>query len=356
MKEIIKKLVKGILLTVVIMIVYLTIIKGHTFPIFLKNSIARYETVELGGIKQSILIRGDDTSNPVLLYLHGGPANPETSFITKYQKEWEKHFVVVNWDQRGSGKSYNPDIDINTLNAQSTYNDTIQLVEYLRKKFDTDKVYLVGHSWGTFIGMLAVKNHPEFFYAYVGVGQVADQQSNEFEIRKYALDSAKEQGNQKAISELEDIGNPPYNRVDFAKKISLNRKWSTYYGGSLWGERDTNKYTYEALYGLEYNLFDFIKYLKGDNLYYKIDSKARWDLYNANLVKDISEVKVPIYFCQGVHDNITSYKLAKSYYESIKAPEKEFKTFYNSAHFPIVEEPGEFSDFLINRVLRETYK
>lgn len=349
-----RKVISVILGTVTIIIVYLTIVKGHTLPIFSKDSIAKYETVELGGIKQSILIRGENTSNPVLLYLHGGPGSPETSFITKYQREWEKHFIVVNWDQRGSGKSYNPKIDTNTLNIQSTYNDTIQLVEYLKKKFSVEKVYLVGHSWGTYVGMLAAKNNPELFYAFVGVGQVADQQSNEFEIRKYALDNALAEGNQKAIAELQAVGNPPYTKTDFTNKISINRKWSTYYGGSLWGKQSTNQFNCEAILGLEYNLFDLIKYLKGNNLY--IYSEARWDLYNANLINDMQEVKIPIYFCQGIHDNIASYKLVKAYFEQIKAPEKQFKTFYNSAHFPMIEEEDNFSNYLINTILPETFK
>lgn len=321
-----------------------------------ENSIAEYETVELGGVNQSILIRGNNTQNPVLLYLHGGPGNPETSFITKYQSEWEKHFTVVNWDQRGAGKSYNSKIDVNTLNAQSVCEDTIQLAEYLKKKFSVEKIYLVGHSWGTYIGMLAVKSNPELFYAYVGIGQVADQQANEFEIRKYALDNAQAEGNQKAISELKSIGEPPYNEKDFAQNISINRKWSTYYGGALWGKNNTDQFTFESIIGLEYNLFDLMNFLKGDDLYYKLDDKARWNLYNANLMRDISQVQVPIYFCQGLHDNQVSYKLAKKYFEQIQAPQKRFETFYNSAHFPIVEENREFSDYLINTVIPETYK
>jgi pimeloyl-ACP methyl ester carboxylesterase len=336
-------------------IIYMTIIKGHTLPIFIRNSIAKYETVTLGDVNQTILIRGNNIENPVLLYLHGGPGNPETAFITKYQKEWEKHFIVVNWDQRGSGKSYNSKINADTLNIQGTYNDTIQLVEYLQKKFNTKKIYLVGHSWGTYLGMLAIKNNPQLFYAYIGVGQVADQQTNEFEIRKYALNNAEKEGNQKAISELKAIGEPPYNKTDFESKIGVNRKWSAYYGGALWGKNNTDQFTYEVIFGLHYNVFDLIKYLKGDNLFYKQTNQARWDLYSANLVKDIPSVEVPIYFCQGLHDNLTSYKLAKDYYEQIKAPKKEFKTFSNSAHFPNIEECDEFSAYLINTVLLQTY-
>lgn len=356
MKKISRIVTRVVLSIVVIMIVYLTIIKGHTLPIFSKNSIAKYETVEIGGIKQSILIRGNSIQNPVLLYLPGGPGSPETPFITKYQKEWEKHFIVVNWDQRGSGKSYNSKIDITTLNIQSTYIDTIQLVEYLKKKFNVEKIYLIGHSWGTYVGMLAVKNNPDFFYAYVGIGQVADQQMNEFEIRKYALDNAEKEGNQKAISELKAIGDPPYNKTDFESKIVINRKWSTYYGGALWGKNNTDQFTYEAIFGLQYNVFDLINYLKGDNLFYKQTNQARWDLYSANLMKDIPSVGVPVYFCQGIFDNQTSYKLAKDYYEQIKAPKKEFITFSNSAHFPNVEECDKFSDYLINTILPQTYK
>lgn len=356
MKKKIKILIRAILSLAVITVIYVTVIKGHTLPIFSKNSIATYETIELGGMKQSILIRGKNMENPVILYLHGGPGTPETSFITKYQKEWEKYFTVVNWDQRGSGKSYHSNINVDTLNIQSILDDTIQLAEYLKKKFHAKKIYLVGHSWGTYVGMLAAQKNPELFYAYVGVGQVADQQANEFEIRNFALDSATADRNEKAISELKKIGSPPYQKMDFTNKISVNRKWSTYYGGALWGKKNTDKFNFEAIYGLEYNLFDLINYLKGENLYYKIDSQARWDLYQANLMEEVTEVEIPLYFCQGIHDNMTSYKLAKNYYEKIKAPQKQFKTFSHSAHMPIVEESDEFSDYLINMILPGTYK
>lgn len=135
MKKIRKRvlLILGNLLCLVM--IYKSFISGHSMPIFKDTSISEYRTIELGNTKQSILIRGEDKSNLVLLYIHGGPGDPETSFIVPYQKEWEKHFIVVNWDQRGSGRSYDVGIDVDTLTTEQICLDAIELTAYLKKEF-----------------------------------------------------------------------------------------------------------------------------------------------------------------------------------------------------------------------------
>ena len=147
--------------------------KAYTAPIKGVNSISLLEKVSIGGTNQWITVRGEDRRNPILLYLHGGPGHAEMGSNPRF-KELEKRYVVVNWDQRGSGKSFSPNLSKETLNVDQFLSDTHEMVEMLKKRFGREKIYLVGHSWGSLLGMIEISKHPESLYAYVGVGQFAD--------------------------------------------------------------------------------------------------------------------------------------------------------------------------------------
>jgi len=165
------------------------------------NSIASLEQVSLGDLKQFILIRGRNRTHPLLLFLHGGPGMPAMYLAHRFQKRLEDHFVVVHWDRRGAGKSYNKDIPLETMNVEQMIADTCELIRYLKRCFDQEKIYLVGHSWGTYLGMLVVHRHPELFYAYVGIGQLTgkghdSQEITEIQdrfIRQCALETNKQE-------------------------------------------------------------------------------------------------------------------------------------------------------------------
>ncbi len=163
---------------VCLLIFYKCVISGRSMPILGDNSISEYREIELGKTRQSILIRGKDRTNPVLLYIHGGPGDPETSFIVPYQKEWEEYFTVVNWDQRGSGRSYDKNLEEGTLTTEQICSDAIELTKYLKEEFQVDKLYMVCHSYGTYVGMKCIQRNPKDYYAYVGMGQIGNQQDN----------------------------------------------------------------------------------------------------------------------------------------------------------------------------------
>lgn len=352
-----KKIRNGILLIfgslLCLAIVYKCFIAGHSMPILTDTAISEYRTIDLGNIKQSILIRGEDQSNPVLLYIHGGPGNPETSYIVPYQKGWEEHFTVVNWDQRGSGRSYYTGIDRETLTTEQICMDAIELTEYLKKEFQVDKIYLVGHSYGTYVGMKCIQMKPEYYYAYVGIGQIANQQKNEKILIKYATEMANKDSNEKALDELALLGDLPYEKTDFGSKISLSRKWTSYYGGAMYGRNDVNCLFVEAVVRPEYSLMDLINFLRGEQLYYSNTESdtVRWELFNANLFEEIPSVEVPIYFVQGRNDYITSYEACEEYFDEVQAPYKELIPLSESAHNPIVEKTDDVSNILINKVL-----
>lgn len=354
MKKIRKRILFVLGILICLVIVYKCFISGHSMLIFGDDSISEYRTIELGNIKQSVLIRGTDKSNPVLLYIHGGPGGPETSFIVHYQKEWEEYFTVVNWDQRGSGRSYDAKIDEETLTTDQICLDAIELTKYLKKEFQVDKIYLVCHSYGTYVGMKCIQMNPEDYYAYVGMGQIGNQQKNEKNLITYASEMAQKDSNQEALDELATLGELPYDKTNFGDKISLSRKWTTYYGGAIYGKDNTNCFITEAIIRPEYSLVDLIHFLKGEDLYYSNTEKdqARWELFNANLLEEVPSVEVPIYFVQGKNDFITSYEACETYFKNVQAPYKELIPISECAHNPIVEKKDDVSDILIIRVLK----
>ncbi|MDD6482260.1 MAG: alpha/beta hydrolase [Lachnospiraceae bacterium] len=355
MKKVRKKIwyILGSLICLVL--IYKCFISGHSVPILGDAAISEYRTVELGDAEQSILIRGEDKSNPVLLYIHGGPGDPETPYIVPYQKEWEKYFTVVNWDQRGSGRSYHAEIGRDSLNTEQICADAVELTEYLREEFCVDKIYLVGHSYGTYVGMKCIRMKPEYYHAYVGMGQVADQQENEKILISYATEMAEKESNKKAIAELASLGDLPYDQTDFGSKISLSRKWTTYYGGAIFDRKNVNFLFAEAVIRPEYSLMNLMDYLKGEELYYSNTEKdtARWELFHANLHEEAPSVEVPVYFIQGKNDYITSYEACERYFDEMQAPFKELIPLSECAHNPIIEKTDEVSRVLIDKVLLE---
>jgi pimeloyl-ACP methyl ester carboxylesterase len=184
---------------------YLWFTPGRTAAIHEPNSIASLERIRIGEVDQYILIRGNDASLPVLLFLHGGPGMPAMYLAHAFQRQLEKEFVVVQWDRRAAGKSYREDIS-NTLTTEQLVADTVELTNVLRARFHQDRIYLVGHSWGTYLGMLVIAQHPELYHAYVGIGQLACSSPIPGIQDEYIRQTARRMRDQDAIRELEEKG------------------------------------------------------------------------------------------------------------------------------------------------------
>jgi pimeloyl-ACP methyl ester carboxylesterase len=329
------------------------------------NSIVSLEKIKLGNINQWISIRGKNTDNPILIYLHGGPGTPVMPLFRHFQAPLEDHFIVVQWEQRGAGKSFSWKIPKETMNIEQFISDLHELIEILRKQFNKEKIYLIGHSWGSIFGMFTVQRYPELFYAYIGVGQATDTIETEKRMYHFALDKAKELNNKKAIKKLEKIGppfdglQPPYKNF---YKGGYQAKMSVYglvakYGGIIYNARDNYTflrpfYKYLPLLRPEYSLFDLLRIIQGNIFSTKIMMK---ELLTVNLFEQIPELKVPVYILMGKHDYNWSAELAKKYFDALKAPKKDFIWFEKSAHAPNGEEPEKFNNILIEKILPETY-
>lgn len=313
------------------------------------QSIDSVEKVKLGGTNQWIYVTGNDNSKPVLLFLHGGPGYAMMPLLHTYNSYLEKYFTVVNWDQRGAGLSFSPNIPEESMNLKQFVSDTHELTLYLKKRFKQEKIFLAGHSFGTVLGMEAIYNYPNDYQAFVGIGQVVSFASNEQLSYDFALKSAKEANNNKAVKELTRIGRPDANgnyKDDSGYEITVS--WVEYYGGSIYGKTSTGDLENIILSSQIYkdniekveNGWSFSDLLFDDKEVRSLDFRSK-----------IKSVDVPVYFFEGTYDYETPFELVKEYFNILKAPSKELIWFENSAHFPFYEEPQKFNEIMINKVL-----
>ncbi|UCD38640.1 MAG: alpha/beta hydrolase [Fidelibacterota bacterium] len=316
-----------------------------------ETGIAKFETVLLGGVEQSILIRTHDPANPVLLFLHGGPGSPETPVVVHFNRELEKHFVVVNWDQRGAGKSFSRKIPKESFTIDQFIEDTHQLVTWLKQRFNHEKIFLVGHSWGSALGTFVIERYPEDFHAYVGVGQIVDLPRNELLTYEFVLEQARLTENRKAIRQLEKIGYPENGEYRGGlKSTALQRKWLARFGGFWYGESSMKSMIQVYNRSPEYTSLDMLKFVKGAQRSLIL---LKDEVMGINLIEQVPAVQVPVYFMIGRHDYIASFILAEEYFQHLQAPYKEFIWFDASAHSPPFEEPDKFNRLMIDKVLTE---
>ncbi|MHA1256657.1 MAG: alpha/beta fold hydrolase [Promethearchaeota archaeon] len=318
-----------------------------------ENSVASLEKVKIGKIDQWIIIRGHDKGNPILLFLHGGPGSIEGPFAYKFQRDLEEHFIIVNWDQRGAGKSYSRKIPKDSMTIEQFILDAHELIQLLLNRFNQEKLYLVGHSWGSILGTLVVSRYPELIQAYVGIGQVVNILDNEKVSYRYTIEQAKERGNEKALKQLKKLEPYPEKDINDTKALRKQRKWLLKFNGVMHNESGWWPHLKIALGSPEYSLKDMIKSIGG----LKLSLKTLWSqLFEIDFPKQIPELKVPVYICMGRFDYNTPFELARKYFNQLQAPKKEFIWFENSAHMLNTEESEKFNDFLINTVLKETRK
>lgn len=312
----------------------------------LSNSISELEKVEIGGMMQWIQIRGENTANPVLLWLHGGPGSAQMPIARHFNQELEKDFIVVHWDQRGAGKSNPQNFNEKTMTFDQYLADTYQLTQYLKQKLNKEKIYLLGHSWGTKIGITMAEKHPEDYYAYIGISQIVENKKAQ-EIAYDWLLSQISQSDSRDLEKLKQIGDPPYFKhekyIKFIKMIDS-------YGGGM--DVSMAKLAFIAIQAKEYRLSDLAEWLDGANR----GSGPMWDTYFLwDAAKEVPEVDIPVYFFSGKNDYNTPLQLVKEYYEALEAPYgKNLIIFEDSSHTPFMQETDKFYQEML-KVKNQTY-
>ncbi|MEO0332072.1 MAG: alpha/beta fold hydrolase [Bacteroidota bacterium] len=332
-----------ILLLVVASLLFLS--RSHTPKIKGKNSIASLEEIDLGEIRQTILIRSKDVANPILLFLHGGPGSSLMPFAHVSDRKLEEKFIVVHWDQRGAGKSYTKNMSPADLTIEQYLSDTQELINYLRNRFGKEKVFLLGHSWGSYLGIMTAHRHPKLLHAYIGMGQVINMQEGETISYNYVLKKAHMAGNQKAIADLQRIGLPPH---DNYQELLTERNWLTSYRGLI-RNRSLFRTITDALFSPEYSIWDHFNEFKGRDF----SLSCVWgDFQTVSIDETINELEIPVYFLEGRYDYCVPSVLVEQYLNKLKAPHKEIIWFENSAHVINIEETSRYQSILMRVAFR----
>ncbi|HEX3887175.1 MAG TPA: alpha/beta fold hydrolase [Phenylobacterium sp.] len=306
------------------------------------NGIERAEKVRIGGIDQWVTIRGDDRRNPVLLVLHGGPGYVEMPLNWWYGRGWEEYFTVVEWDQRGAGKTYlinDPKAVAPTMTNARMLQDTEEMTAWLRKTLGKKKIFVWGHSWGSYLGLELARRHPEWLYAYIGTGQITKAPESERRAWAYDLAAAKKAGNTQAVSDLQAIA--PY--ATPGKPIALKdamvvHKWGDYFGGVMAYRHDQQDESHATRLSPDYTDAEAPHVFDGNDFSEKYLLAG---VFNMDLSHE-TDFKVPIILLLGRHDRTVNSDVAHEWFTHVKAPEKHLVWFENSAHEPESEEPGKF--------------
>lgn len=304
------------------------------------GGVATLEKVRLGGIDQQIIINGNRPDLPILLVLHGGPGVIESGFYRVFCPELEEHFLVVHWDQRGGGRSYPRWLTGDDLRIDDYLSDIGELIDLLRTRYGPEKVYLLGHSWGSVIGVRYAARHPEDIHAYVGVAQIVSMRHGETGSYHFALRSARERGHREVVAELEEMGPPPYG----PKEFKTQRKYVKQYGGSFHGRFDVKTAVVRVLRLPEFNLLDLYLMKRG----YEFSRAHVWpQVTGDDLRRDLLSFDCPVYFFLGRHDHQVPSRYGAEYLDLLSAPAKGLTWFERSAHSPSLEEPERFVAALV---------
>ncbi|MBS3793209.1 alpha/beta hydrolase [Candidatus Bipolaricaulota bacterium] len=313
----------------------------------LAGSIAELKTVSIGGHDQVMMIRGSNIDNPVLLYLAGGPGGTDLGAMRKADTGLEDNFVVVTWDQRGTGKSYSALDPAETLTLARMVADTLEVTNYLRDRFEEEKIYLVGNSWGTILGTLAVKERPELFHAYIGAGQMVSPKETDIMFYEDTLELAESTGRNGLDSRLEKNGTPPYeNILSYEPAISYEHQWNSN------PARDPSTELPSNLFVSENSFMDKINGMRG---FFDVFSILYPRIQEVDFRNDVLRLEVPVYIVMGKYEARGRETPAREWFGLLEAPTKELIEFDNSGHRPHFEEPAKVSS-IMSRVADETYR
>jgi len=322
----------------------------------LAGSISEKVFIKIGGVDQGMFIRGKDIKNPVLLFVHGGPSFPEYFLVDKYPVGLEDHFTVCYWEQRGGGISYTHQVTLESMTLQQLASDAIEVMNYLRNRFNKEKIFIMAHSGGTAFAIPAVESYPQFFYAYIGIAQITCQKESEKMCYKYMLNQYLADGNSKMVEEFKKypILENDSLLLPYFNSILRDKAMHDLGIGTMHNMRSIIKdvflpvwtcraYTIKEKFNIWISKFSFIP-----------KSGLRYQIINLDIPINVPRLEIPVYFISGRYDLTVNNELSKEYLTKIEAPIKGFYTFKESAHSPMFEEPQRLKEILIKDVLNRS--
>lgn len=306
------------------------------------------EYISINGINQFLFHLGTSYDNPVMLYLHAGPGNAESLHTESFQKKWEEIYTVVHWDQRGTGKTLtkNPD-KLPTIDLM--LQDLVEVIQYLKKKYNKQKIVIFGHSWGSVLGSVFIRKYPEEVAYYISSGQVVSMVENEQVGYNKVKELIEQAGDKKSMKKLESIGEYPGNKIvfnrEFLKKCNVVRKLQGKYkvglelGLAIW---------ITAFKSPIFRLADIMAYMK----IFRVHEKIYNFLGDFNLRTEPAVYEVPVYYVLGENDWQAPYIIAQDYFKEINAPNKKIYVIPNAGHYTAMDQPDLFFDALseINKI------
>jgi len=319
------------------------------YEITTPNGIDEAQYLDINGAQQWVTIRGHNRNDPIVLVVHGGPGSPMGVFARAFLP-WERELVVVQWDQRGAGRTLraagghvDPDLTIDQMTA-----DGNRLTEHLLKRFGRDRIVVLGWSWGSALAVHMVKVRPELYAAYIGTGQFVSMQEAEAVAYKDVLEEAQRRGEDNAIAAMEAIGPPPY---DSLEKLSVQRAWAMHYET---GRSALKFILIPALWEPRTSLRDLMDTMSGMQA-----SAELWlgpDLNGPLMQLDLRDLgprfEVPMFIVQGSNDHHTPAALAREYFDSIEATDKAWFPIEAAGHFALVSENERFLAIIEELVAR----
>lgn len=323
---------------------------------WLTGSISEKIYVTIDGVEQGMFIKGTNTKNPVLLFLHGGPGMPEYFLTENYPTGLEDCFTVCYWEQRGGGLSYSSDISAESITTEQLISDTIEVTNYLRERFGQDKIFLMAHSWGSFIGIQAAKLSPDLYCAYIGVEQISQMLESEKQAYSYIR-------KQYTVARNTGMVKKPQNYPVSESEAALRSFFTSFLRDKTMHELGigTMHSMRSVVTGIFLPVMECKAYTLGEKInvwrakaFLRNDTILLDQLFSTDLAVKVPQLEIPVYFISGKYDYTVNYDLSKAYLDQVQSPVKGFYTFEQSAHSPMFEESKRFMQIMVEDVLNRT--
>lgn len=346
----VRKMIIGILIFVAVLLLTTLIIfppSRGKLPQFydengniLENSLAEKCYLNVDGADLGMIIMAKDISNPVLLVCGGGPGIPEYLMEDMYPSSLADKFVVCYLEYRGTGLSYNSEIKAEDMTTERYISDIVSVTEYLSERFGQQKIYIMGHSFGTYIAIKTVQQYPDYYNAYFAMSQTCNQKESEYLAYDYMKSQYEEAGNTQMVKKFTEC---PIRESEemYSKYFSSSLRDTAMHELGVGTTRDMES----VITGIFFPSLRCTAYTWGEriNIWNGKTTSRHFpvvdDSIHFNAFDDVQSLQIPVYFFAGKYDYTCCYELQYRFYEHIDAPRKEFFTFENSAHSPIFEEP-----------------